>query len=413
MISKSVLKHPILNNLKILMQLASLVLLVFLIACSDDDKSEGQIKQVTPGVPVTVTQVIQKDVSSRIQAIGNVEAYNTVTVKPQIDGILSEIYFIEGREVKKRDLLIELDPKPFKAALDEAQAELAKSRAELEKAKADMKRYDDLMKKGIASKEQYDQIRTNLNTLNQSVKSSEAKVEIAKLQLDYCFIHSPIDGRIGKLLTDVGNVVKKSDTELVVINQVKPIYVEFSVPEQNLSEIKKYYTEDKGLEVFASLKSDNLSSYSESTSNQTVEQPVINHEDMEKGKLSFINNEVDTNTGTILLKAVFHNETERFWPGQFVRVELELNIQKNAIVIPTSATLKGQSGDYVFVVKKDNTVETRNIKIDRKIDDIVVVSKGLNAGDTVVTSGQLKLVPGAKVEIKKDSDENNNFSDAG
>jgi multidrug efflux system membrane fusion protein len=315
----------------------------------------------------------------QIHAIGNVEAYSTVSVKTQVAGELIGVYFKEGQEVKKGDLLFLIDPRPFEAALKQAEANLAKDVAQMKKAEVDARRYTDLFKKGVVSSQDYDQVRTNYETLKAIVKADEAAVRNAKLELEYCYIRSPIDGRIGRLMVNQGNIVKEKETVLVDINQTKPIYVGFSVPEQELPRIKRYMALEE-LRVQAIIPSDK-------------DHPVT-------GKLSFINNEVDTKTGTILLKAVFPNQDETLWPGQFVNAVLTLTTQKNALVIPSSAVQMGQEGQYVFVVKPDLTVESRPVVVGDSLEQWVVVSKGLRPGERVVTEGQLSLAPGAKVEIK-------------
>jgi len=356
-----------------------LVLVALLSACSNGHSQPS----VQSAVPVKVATVIQKDVPVQIRAIGNVEAYSTVSVKTQIAGELLGIYFKEGQEVKKGDLIFMIDPRPFEAALKQAEANLAKDVAQMKKAEVDTRRYTDLFKKGVVSSQDYDQARTNYETLKATVKADEAAVKNARLQLEYCYIHSPIDGRLGKLMVNQGNIVKEKETILVDINQTKPIYVGFSVPEQDLPRIKRYMAVEK-LKVQAIVPSDK-------------DHPAI-------GELSFINNQVDTNTGTILLKAVFPNEDEALWPGQFVNVVLTLTTQKNAVVVPSSAVQTGQEGQYVFVVKPDLTVESRPVVVGDSLNQETVISKGLQSGERVVTEGQLALAPGVKVEIKSISE---------
>ncbi len=352
-----------------------LVSLILFLACSSGHPQQS----IQPSVPVKVTTVRERDVPVQIHAIGNVEAYSTVSVKTQVAGELIGVYFKEGQEVKKGDLLFLIDPRPFEAALKQAEANLAKDVAQMKKAEVDARRYTDLFKKGVVSSQDYDQVRTNYETLKAIVKADEAAVRNAKLELEYCYIRSPIDGRIGRLMVNQGNIVKEKETVLVDINQTKPIYVGFSVPEQELPRIKRYMALEE-LRVQAIIPSDK-------------DHPVT-------GKLSFINNEVDTKTGTILLKAVFPNQDETLWPGQFVNAVLTLTTQKNALVIPSSAVQMGQEGQYVFVVKPDLTVESRPVVVGDSLEQWVVVSKGLRPGERVVTEGQLSLAPGAKVEIK-------------
>ncbi|MER3446019.1 MAG: efflux RND transporter periplasmic adaptor subunit [Candidatus Dadabacteria bacterium] len=354
---------------------------LFLSCSSRHDRPSGKPGQagMNEAVPVTVATVVQKDIPVQIHAIGSVEAYSTVSVKSRVVGQLVEVNFKEGQEVKKGELIFLIDPRPFKAALSQTEANLAKDIAQMKKAEADARRYTDLFKRGIVSQQDYDQNRTNFEAMRATVKADEAAVENAKVQLGYCYIYSPIDGRIGKLMVNQGNMVKDNDTVLAVINQIKPIYVDFSVPEQELPRIRRYMAEER-LKVEAIIPSDR-------------EHPAV-------GELTFVNNQVDTNTGTILLKGLFPNENEALWPGQFVNVVLTLTRQPNAVVVPSTAVQTGQQGNYVFVVKPDLTVESRPIILGNDLGREVVIANGLQPGERVVTEGQLRLAPGVKVEIK-------------
>ncbi len=343
-----------------------------------------------PPVPVTVGSVAQKTVPVQLSAIGNVEAYSTIQVKSQIGGILLRVHFKEGQDVRKGDLLFTIDPRPYEAMIQQAEANLAKDMSQMEYAREEAGRYEELVKKGYVAKEQYEQFRTSAAALQASVNADKAVLENARLQLKYCYIYSPIDGRTGNLMSNEGNLIKaNADNAMVVINQVQPIYVNFSVPEQYLSDIKKYMGVGKlRVSAFMSKKDDSNSD-----------------KGPEEGVLSFVDNTVDTTTGTIKLKGTFENQKKRLWPGRFVDVILTLTTQPNAVVVPSSAVQTGQNGQYVFVVKKDNTVETRTVAVTRTVGDASVIEKGLNPGDTVVTDGQLRLVPGAKVEIKNTSED--------
>jgi multidrug efflux system membrane fusion protein len=362
----------------------SIVVTVFLFSCSK--KSSGP--PLRPPVPVTAAAVVQKTVPVQIRAIGNVEAYSTISVKSQIEGVLTRIHFKEGQDVNKGDLLFTIDPRPYEAALKQAEANLVKDTAQLENARVEVNRYAELVKKGYVAQEQYDQIRTNAAALGATVNADKAMVENARLQLKYCFIYSPITGRTGNLVSNQGNLIKaNADNPMVTINQIQPIYVTFSVPEQYLNDIKKYMAARKlNVEAFISKAKEDV-------------RP-------EQGVLTFIDNTVDTTTGTIKLKGIFTNKGKRLWPGQFVDVLLTLTMQPNAIVIPSQAVQAGQSGVYVFVVKSDLTVESRPVVVDRSLDGESVIEKGLQPGEKVVTDGQLRLVPGAKVEIKTSTENN-------
>ncbi len=361
------------------------VSLLFISCSSEHDHSSGKPGQLAmnEAVPVTVATVIQKDIPVQLRAIGNVEAYSTVSVKSQVVGQLVGVYFKEGQEVKQGDRIFMIDPRSFEAALRQAEANLTRDIAQMKKAEADAHRYESLFKRGIVSQQDYDQNRTNFEALKATVKADEAAVENAKVQLGYCYINSPIDGRIGKLMVNQGNMVKDNDTILVVINQTKPIYVDFYIPQQELLRIKKYMAMEK-LRVEAIVPSDK-------------DHPAI-------GELTFINNQVETKTGTILLKALFPNEYEVLWPGQFVNVVLTLTTERNAVVVKSQAVQTGQEGQFVFVVKPDLSVESRPVVVGSNLDHEVVIAKGLQPGEKVVSDGQLRLAPGVKVQIKSNAE---------
>ncbi len=334
---------------------------------------------ISEGVPVTVATVIQKTVPVQVRAIGTVEAYSTVTVKSQVEGEIERVYFREGQDVERSDLLFTIDSRPFEAKLKQAEASLAKDIAQAKNAQAQADRYTKLFQDGIVSKEQYDQFRTNADALEAAVRADRAAVENAKVELGYCTIRSPIDGRTGSLMVHQGNVVKANDTTLVVINQISPAYVDFSVPEQYLAAIKRYMTTGK-LKVEAIIPNDE-------------QHPA-------QGTLTFVNNAVDSGTGTILLKGTFANSERHLWPGQFVNVVLTLAKRPNAVVVPSQAVQTGQSGQYVFVVKSDHTVDSRPVVLGSSLGGEAVIEKGLQPGETVVTDGQLRLVPRAKVKVQ-------------
>lgn len=335
-------------------------------------------------IPVSVTQVGQKIMPVQIRAIGNVDAYATVSVRAQVTGTIMRVHFKEGQDVKKGDMLFTIDPRPLEAALKQAEANLARDTAQLENAQQQARRYGELVKKQYISQEQYDQIRTNAGALEAVVQADKAAVENARVQLGYCFIYAPMTGRTGSILLNEGNLVRVNDgTPLVVINQVSPIHVNFSVPEHYLQEIKKRLAGGKvGVEAII---------------------PPSDNRD-EKGELTFVDNAVDKSTGTIRLKAAFANNSRRLWPGQFVNVIVTLSTQADAIVIPAQAVQTGQDGQHVFVVKADQTVEPRKVIVSRTVNNESVVEKGLKVGETVVTDGQFQLAPGVKVEVKKEAE---------
>ncbi|HOL72464.1 MAG TPA: efflux RND transporter periplasmic adaptor subunit [Bryobacteraceae bacterium] len=329
-------------------------------------------------VPVKVGRVEQRPEPVEIQAIGNIQPYTTVSVKSEVGGELTGVHFTEGQEVHKGQLLFTIDPRPFEAALKLAEANRAKNLAQAARARADAERYRGLAAEGVISQQQYDQARADAEALQASVEADEAAIETARLQLSYTKIYAPISGRTGNLLVHEGNLVKENDVALVVINQIQPIYAVFAVPAQYLPEIRRYHSR-RPLRVEASPKDSN--------------QPGA------VGVLTFIDNNVDTATGTIQLKATFQNRDRALWPGQFVDVTVTLTTQPDAIVIPAQAIQSGQQGQFVFVVKPDMTVESRPVVVDRTRGAYAIVSQGLQPGETVVTDGQLRLVPGSRVTV--------------
>ena len=335
--------------------------------------------KMMPAAPVTVEKALLKSVPTQLHAIGNVEAYSTVGIKSQIDGKLTRVHFTEGQDIKKGDLLFAIDPRPFEAALRQSDSALARDRAQFENAKKDASRYAELVKKGYVSQEQYEQLKTNADALAAVVQADLAQVENAKLQLAYCSIHSPISGRTGSLLLHEGNLVKaNADTPMLVINQLQPVNVMFTVPEKYLPEVRKHLTAGKlGVEAFLSAED---------------KVPA-------KGSLSFIDNTVDTSTGTIMMKATFANQDRRLWPGQFVNVVMTLAIQKDVAVVPSGTVQTGQQGQFVYVVKGD-TAEMRPVTAGVDYEGVTVIEKGIAPGEQVVTDGQIRLMPGAKIVIR-------------
>jgi multidrug efflux system membrane fusion protein len=349
--------------------------------CSSDSGGAAPATGPQDAVPVNVATAVEKDVPVQVGAIGNVEAYSTVAVKTQIDGALAQINFKEGQEVAEGALLFVIDPRPFQAALAQAQANLAKNRAEATNAQVQAERYARLLAPGFISKDQYDQVRTQAAAFEAAAAADLAAVENVKLQLQYCYIHSPITGRIGQYLVHAGNVVKSKDTILAVINQLRPVFASFAVPEQQLPAIRmSAAARELKVEAFAGNDSTHAAA----------------------GELKFIDNAVDTKTGTVMLKGLFANEDETLWPGQFVNVALTLSIQPHALLVPATAIQNGQQGHYVFVVTKDAVAEVRPVVTGQTVDQQVVVEKGLRPGETVVTRGQIRLAAGSKVQIKTD-----------
>ncbi len=352
-----------------------LAVLVCAAACSGEKKKPPPLP-----VPVLAAAVVQKDVPVELKAIGNVEAYQTVAIKARVGGQIVKVNFQEGQDVEAGQLLFVIDPRPYEAALQQSQANLAKDRALANKAQADARRYAELIRKQFVSHQEYDQARAQAESLAAVVKADEVAVQNAKLQLSYCYINAPITSRTGNLKANLGNQIKAdADSSMLVLNQIQPIYVSFAVPEQNLPAVKKYLAMGK------------------------VKVDVVvpgEEKHQEQGLLTFVNNTVDTATGTILLKATFDNREKKLWPGLFVNVVVQLTTQAGAILVPSQAIQAGQEGQFVFVIKPDLTVEARPVVVERSLDGDVIVKQGLQAGEQVVTTGQLRLVPGAKVEIK-------------
>ena len=354
--------------------------IVSFFGCSGSSEQAPLAKR--PPVTVRVETVAAKDIPVQLRAVGTVEAFSTVTVKPQAGGILQEIHFREGQEVRKGDLLFTIDPRLYEAQAAQAEANLAKNQAQTRHAEVEVRRYEDLVNKDFVTQEQFEQIKTNADALRADHQAEEAALESARLQLSYCFIHSPVGGRTGSLKVHPGNVVKVGETELVTIHQIRPIHVRFSLPEQELGEIRQHMKSGE-------LKVDVLVSRGVET-------------DRLSGTLTFVDNMVDISTGTIQLKAAFQNEEGILWPGQFVDVELTLATLRDAIVVPSQTVQTGQQGAYVFVVKPDSTVELRPVEVEITGEKETVIREGLKVAETVVTDGQLNLIPGDRVMIPSD-----------
>ncbi|KAF0218492.1 MAG: putative multidrug efflux transporter [Geobacteraceae bacterium] len=360
------------------MSVSLILMLMMTAACSGGKKEAPRPK---PPVPVAVATSVQKTVPVQIRAIGNVEPYNTVSIKAQINGQITRVLFKEGQDVRKGDLLFTIDPRPFEVALKQAEAALAKDLAQAKYTREQARRYASLLKDGIVTQDQYDQLLANADAFDATIAVDRASIENARLLLAYCSIRSPIDGRTGNLMVQMGNLVKANDNPvLVTINQINPVYVTFSVPEKELLEIKKYLA-GGSLHVEAVIPNDPKAA--------------------EEGVISFLDNTVDTATGTIKLKGTFPNKTRRLWPGQFVNVVLTLAAKPKAVVVPTQAIQTGQQGAYLFVVKADRSVDIRPVTVGTALNGETVIEKGVQPGETVVTDGQLRLTPGAKVEFRQ------------
>jgi multidrug efflux system membrane fusion protein len=331
-------------------------------------------------VPVKVAAAQQRAVPVQVQAVGTVEAFATVSIKSRVDGQLVGVHFREGQDVKKGELLFTIDPRPYESALKEARARLERDAAMADKADLDAKRYAELVAKNYVSSDKFEQFRANAEALRATVAADRAALERAQLNLDYCYIRAPMTGRTGRLLVDEGTQIKANDDKggMVEIMQIMPINVGFAVPQQRLAEIKTHMAGGP-LMVEADIPESKLKP--------------------EAGTLSFLDNKVNTQTGTVLLKGIFANKDRILWPGQFVMATLTLTTRSDAVLIPSMAIQVGQDGQFVYVVKPDMSVESRTVMPGMSVGDDVVIEKGLAAGERVVTEGQLRLVPGAKVQI--------------
>jgi multidrug efflux system membrane fusion protein len=358
-----------------------LVSLLLLCGCaSKPAKSQGM--QMEFRVPVTVAKALAKTVPVQVEVIGNVEAYSNVSVRTQIAGEIERAYFTQGQDVKKGQLLFTLDRRPFQAALSQLQANLARDEAQLANARAQAGRNEKLFQAGIISKDQYETFRTTAQAQEATTLADRAAIENAQLNLGYCSIYSPLDGRTGSYQVYPGNIAKLNDTVLVVINQIHPIYVSFAVPEQDLGKVKEYLSRGP-LRVEAQVPNDSRPASA--------------------GQLAFIDNAVDSATGTIKMRATFPNSDNRLWPGQFVNIALRLTVRPNTTVVPSQSVQTGQMGKYLFVVKPDSSADFRPVIAGETVQGQTVIEKGVAAGETVVTDGQLLLAPGSKVQIKKGS----------
>lgn len=365
---------------------ALLFLAIQLGACTQQNSNAAEKKIAGgPAIPVIVAPVTKKTVPLRVEAIGNVEPYMTVSVKARVDGQIVKVFFVDGQEVKAGQPLFQLDPRPFQASLEQAEAAVLRDKAQLDRARTQQERYQDLLHKNFVSPDAYAQFVTNADTAAATVRASEAALENARLQLEYSTIRAPISGRTGKIMIQLGNLVKANDTvSLVVINQVAPVYLSFAVPEQYLDAIRKYMAEGK----------------------LPVEARVQGVEGSVSGELAFIDNTVDVGTGTVKLRAVFENKDRALWPGQFVTASVTLREERDAIVVPSQAVQTGPKGSFVFVVKPDLAAEVRDVAVERVDGAQSVIAKGLAAGERVVVNGQSRLVPGSRVSIKTATAEN-------
>lgn len=352
--------------------------MILVVGCGQSN--DAQAAAGPPPAPVVAGKVEQHDIPVQLTSIGNVESFQTVQIRSQVNGQIVGVHFKEGQDISKGQLLFTLDKRPFQAALDQAVGNLKRDQAQAANAEVQAKRYAELQEQGVVAREQADQVIAQAKSNASVVAADEAAVEAARVQLQYTEIRSPIDGRAGALQINLGNLVKANDTPfLVQLNQITPIYVTFTVPEASLSQVRQYV--NQGLKVLAFPKGQN-------------------NTDAADGQLTFIDNGVDPTTGTVKLKGTFQNKDRKLWPGEFVDVNLNLTTQKNAIIVPTKAVQTGQQGDYVYVIKSDGTAEPRPVTTTGTYKDVTLIGKGLTAGETVVVEGQLKVVPNGKVAVQ-------------
>jgi len=358
---------------------ASLGVFLLIVALSGCSKQQAAPPpRAAVATPVVVAKVSQKAMPVQLTAIGNVGAYS-VSVRAQVAGELLQVHFKEGDLVKKGQLLFTIDPRPYEAALAQAQATLLRDKAVAANSRAQSERLSTLLADGVVSPSDADTSKSSAEAAAATVAADEAAVRTAQLNAEYCKIYSPMDGRTGSVMVKPGNLVKVADVPIVVINEVSPIHADFTVPQEYLPEIRKYLAMGP-LRVAASVPS-------------SPEAPEV-------GTLTFIDNAVDPTTGTIHLRATFDNRRGLLWPGLYVNTLITLSQQSNAKVIPAQALNAGQQGSFVYVVHDDSTVSARPVVSSRSIEGQAVIDKGLELGESVVTDGQVRLVPGAKVQIK-------------
>lgn len=370
--------------MRVFVIMASLIVVVGLVlALSGCAKGEAQPQSQgssPAAVPVAVGNVVSKSMPIDASVVGTVEAYSTVSVRAQITGELTDVNFKQGDDVQLGQELFSLDKRPLEGALLQAQATLERDTAEAANAKAIAQRYEQLVERGIVAREQRDNARTTVARLDATLAADRAAVENAKVQLQYATIRAPIAGRTGALMVNAGNLVRANDqTPLVTINQISPIYVSFALPEPLLPELRRYMARGAlHVEARAANADDHLAT----------------------GTVTFVDNAVDLSTGTIKVKGTFPNDDRQLWPGQFVNVVVRLATENAAIVVPTAAVQTGPDGSYVYRVKTDQTVEMQPVNVARTAGEETVIRDGVKPGETVVTDGHLRLVPGSRISIK-------------
>lgn len=393
-------------------RLNSVLLIAALALAASGCVNKAQPNFERPPAPVTVAAAVSQDVSNYLDALGKIVARETVAIKPQVSGRITQIHFTDGANVRKGQLLFTIDPRPFEANLKQAQANLARDAALKKQAeanlarevarenwgKAQVDRYRTLVEQGVVAKEQYEQLRAEYDSLranseaaravvrsaDETIKVDNAAIETTKVELSYCFIHSPIEGRAGQRLADIGNVVNpggagnSEGNALLVIERLNPIYADFTISQNHLSAVQREMQQ-------GSLRT-------EVRLPDAVGDPVT-------GQLTFVDNAVQNETGQVTLRATLPNPDQRFWPGRFVNVRLVLSTTIGAVLVPVSAPQMSANGSYVYVVKPDSTAEQRPVSLGQRQGDLIVVEKGVAAGEQIVTNGQLGVTPGGKVVV--------------
>jgi len=351
----------------------------FVIEQMGRDKARAAASPSGPIIPVTTAAAEKQDVPVFVRGIGTVQAYQTVQVKSRVDGQIVKIAFSEGQDVKAGDLLFQIDPRPFKALLEQAQAARQRDEAQLLGAQQDLERYSKLIGSGYQSRQSYDQQKATVEALKSSIAVDQAQIDTAQLNLTYSDIRAPIDGRTGQRFVDLGNLIQAGQgTTLVTITQIKPIYVNFTIPQYANHNLRKNNAATP-LTVFAYSADDKFK--------------------LAQGKLTLVDNQIDTTTGTLRLKASFDNLDERLWPGEFVNVRLQTSVNKDAVTVPQRAIMQGANGYYGYVVKPDMTVERRDLEVVSQQEGLAVIGKGFAAGEKVVVDGQYRLVNGSHVRV--------------
>jgi multidrug efflux system membrane fusion protein len=364
-----------------------------------------------PPAAVTTVAAITRDVPVYLDAIGKTVAIQNVSILPQVAGKIISSHVEDGASVKKGDLLFEIDPRPFEAAVATAKALLAQNKADLAWAQADFKRTEELLPSNVVSQLEYDQKKSVLDADQAKVEAAQAEIRTAELNLEYAQIHSPLDGRAGAVMVDPGNIVKANEGTIIVIQQLDPIYAEFTITENDLGTVRKFIANrgldlgaepEKGLKVLVDLPGDSvavLAALSSAATQPTTQAAAKAHSGPREGTLTFLDNSVQNGSGTVRLRATLPNSDHYFWPGQFVNCRLVLTTKKDAVLVPVEAQQIGQQGPYVYVVGDDQTAQVRPITPGQRQGNLLVIDKGLQAGEQVIMTGQMMVMPGGKVSV--------------